>query len=292
MFAFREEKFFDFALELFVKAGHTDSVEPEFKNHSAKQFIYFDCDKNFSLSQKQRCAINFFDNISRLFTVQEVAIFSLNLTAPKSERSQAAHDVNLLIQSCVKEKATICLSQHDEEIIFSFAGYDWSCFLSDWYTIEDEILERMDISNMTVTNGREYFCDFINAFARQYYFSDSAPTFYDLVPMNFFANLIFASTRDELEEILIDKKFSAVKDYGDDYVEYNKILPKDFVDNEYELDLILQEAENVQLTLDFDKENLSETESNSDNLSEIDFTIFNDPELLLKYMENNIDESR
>lgn len=207
MFAICAEKFFDFALKLFAKAGHTDVVEPELKNHSAKQFIYFDCDKNLSLSQKQRRTINFFDNISRLFTFQEIAIFSLNLTV-------------------------------------------------------------------------------INIFARKYYFSDSAPTFYDLVPINFFADITFSNTRSELEEILIDQKFSAVKVYGNDYVEYDKILPKDFVDNEYELDLILQEAENIQLNLDFNEENLSQTESISDNLSEIDTKIFDDPERLLNYVEN------
>lgn len=287
MFYISAEKFFDFALKLFAKAGHIDAVEPEFKNHSAKQFVYFDCDKNFFLSEKQRKSINFFDNISRLFTFQEIAIFSLSLTAPKNERSQAAHDVNLLIQFCVNEKATICLSQHGEEIIFSFAGYDWSCFLSDWYSSEEEILKRLDISNMAVTDGREYFCDFIDAFARKYYFSGSVPTFYDLVPINFFTDFKLSNTHIELEEILIDKKFSFVKDYGDDYVEYDKFLPKDVEDNELELDLILQEAENIQLNLDFDEEDLSETESTSDDSAEIDAEILDDPELLFDYIQKN-----
>ena len=177
MFSSCAEKFFECALALFAESGHTDATEPEFTNHSAKQFIYLDCDKNISLSRKQRDSLLLFDNISRLFTIKGISFFSLNLLVSSSERSQAAHNSHMLIQSVVNDQATICMFRLADEIILSFAGYGLTCILSDWYSSEDKILEKLDIANMTIANNREYFFDFVSIFARQYYFSNNAPTF-------------------------------------------------------------------------------------------------------------------
>ena len=284
MFSSCAEKFFEYALELFVKSGHTDATEPEFTNHSTKQFIYLDCDKNFSLSQKQRDVFRLFDNISRLFTIKGIAFFSLNLLGTHSERSQAAHNSHMLIQSVVKNQATICMSRHADEIILSFAGYGSNCILSDWYSSEYKILERLDIANMTIADVKEYFLDFVSIFARHYYFSNK-PTFYDSLPLNFFSDWKSDVTREEIEEFLREQRFSIVKEYGNDYVEYSTFVLEDAVDNEYEFDLILQEAENVQIIFS-DKEDLTkQTESDEYDLSEIDTNIFADPELLLNYID-------
>ena len=285
MFLSCAENFFEYALKLFAKSGHTAATTPEFMNHSAKQFIYLDCDKNFSLSREQRDILQLFDNISRLFSVNGIVFFSLNLLTPRSGRSQAAHDIHMLIQAAVKDRATICLARHADEVIFSFAGYGANCLLSDWYSSDDEILQRLDIANMTIANGREYFCDFVSIFARHYYFFNNTPTFYDLVPINFFADLKSDITRKEEEEILIEQRFSFVKDYGNDYVEYSATPPEDSVDNECEFDLILHEAENVEISFS-DVEDLPEqTKLDEYNPSEIDANIFDDPELLLSYIE-------
>lgn len=232
MFSSCAEKFFEYALVLFTKSGHTDATEPEFTNHSAKQFIYLYCDKNFSLSQKQRDAFRLFDNISRLFTIKGIAFFSLNLLGVRSERNQAAHNSHMLIQSVVKNQATICMSRHVDEIILSFASYGSTCILSDWYSSEYKILEKLDIANMTIKDNREYFFDFVSIFARHYYFSNNSPTFYDSLPLNFFSDWKSDVTREEIEEFLIDQKFSVVKEYGTDYVEYSTLSPEDSVDNE------------------------------------------------------------
>ena len=77
MFSSCAEKLFEYALSLFSESGHTDAIEPEFINHSAKQFIYLDCDKNIALSGEQRDILNLFDNISRLFTVKDIASLSI-----------------------------------------------------------------------------------------------------------------------------------------------------------------------------------------------------------------------
>lgn len=288
MFSNCAEKFFEYALGLFTESGHTAAIEPEFINHSAKQFIYLDCDKNFYLSHKQRDMLNLFNNISRLFTVKEIAFFSLNLLIDHSDRSQAAHNVHTLIQSVVNEKATICLSLHADEIIFSFAGYGSACLLSDWYSTEERILERLDIANMTIANNREYFYDLISIFARRYYFPNSTSTFYDLLPLNFFSDSENEVSREEIEKFLNDQKLSVVRDYGNDYVEYNVLHLEDDVDNEYELDLILKEAENVQINFSDEEDLLEQINSDEYDLSDIAPEIFADPELLLDYIENSL----
>lgn len=285
MFLSCAEEFFEYAMALFVESGHTDATKPEFMNHSAKQFIYIDCDKNISLSCEQRNFLKLFDNISRLFTVNGIAFFSLNLLTSSSERSQSVHNIHMLIQSVVNDRATICLSRHADKIIFSFAVYGSACLLSDWYSNDDRILERLDIANMTIADNREYFYDFISIFARRYYFSNSTPTSYDLLPLNFFSDSKNDITREELKEILSDQKFSVTKDYGNDYVEYATIPPEDAVDNEYEFDLILQEAENVQISFSDEEDLPEQTEADEYDLSEIDTNIFDDPELLLDYIE-------
>ena len=284
MLSSRAENFFEYALALFSKSGHTDVATPEFANHSAKQFILTDCDKNISLSQKQRNMFTLFDNISRLFTVKRIAVFSLNLLTSRSERSRAAHNIHMLIQSFVNDRATICLFRHADEIIFSFAGHGLTCILSDWHSCEDKILERLDIANMTITDGKEYFFDFVSAFARRYYFSDK-PTFYELLPLDFFSDWKSDITREEIEEFLIDQRFSAVKEYGNDYVEYDTSPPKDSVDNEYEFDLILREAENVQIDFSEEEDSPEQTAPDEYDLSDIPPEIFADPELLLNYIE-------
>ncbi len=285
MFSSCAEKFFEYALELFVKSGHTDATEPEFTNHSAKHFIYLDCDKNFSLSQKQRDILLLFDNISRLFTIKGTAFFSLNLLVSSSERSQAAHNSHMLIQSLVNDQATICMSRLADEIILSFAGYGSTCILSDWYSSEYKILERLDIANMTITDNREYFFDFVSIFARHYYFSNNSPTFYDSLPLNFFSDWKSDITREEIEEFLIDQKFSVVKEYGNDYVGYDTPSPEYSVDNEYEFDLVLQEAENVQISFSEEEDSPEQTDADEYDLSNIPPEIFDDPELLLNYIE-------
>ena len=141
------------------------------------------------------------------------------------------------------------------------------------------------IANMTIADVKEYFFDFISIFARRYYFSNSTPTFYELLPLNFFSDLKFDMVREEIEECLINQKFSVVKEYGNDYVEYSTFLSEDAIDNEYEFDLILQEAENVQISLSDEEDLPEQTNSDEDDLSDIPHEIFADPELLLNYIE-------
>jgi len=272
LFSCCAENFFEYALELFANSGHTDAIQAEFINHSAKQFFYLDCGKHVYLSRNQRKIFTRCDNISRLFTFNTVTFFSINLSVPRSDRSQTAHNIHSLIQSVVDDQATICLFRHADKIMFSFAGYNFGCILSDWYSNEDEFFDKLNIANMTIANAEEYFLDFVSLFIREYYFFKSLPKLYETLQLKLFFY------RDDFNESF---------DCNEDYVEYTKPLPKKSADND-EFYLFFQESEIVKTTSSDEQQTESEDEL---DLSEIDDKVFDDPELLLEYIEKFSDKT-
>lgn len=127
-----DEKFFYiFSMELFNNAGHVFTLSPEFINHSPKQFVYFDNRTDTILSRTQRELFQSFNNISRLFSVNNCIFFSMNLITAENNRSQAAHDIHTLIHSLTESEGTICLFRHENKIMLSLAGFGYSCILSD-----------------------------------------------------------------------------------------------------------------------------------------------------------------
>lgn len=69
------EKLYTYAMELFFKAGHAATSEPEFINHSPTQFVYFDNKSDVDLSREQRNLLGTFNNVSRLFSVNGCVFF-------------------------------------------------------------------------------------------------------------------------------------------------------------------------------------------------------------------------
>ena len=70
--------FYRDAMELFYEAGHVSTLDPEFFNHSAQEFVYFDNSTDVAISKDQRYLLELVNNISRLFTVNRCAFFSAN----------------------------------------------------------------------------------------------------------------------------------------------------------------------------------------------------------------------
>ena len=290
MFSSEPEKFFEYALELFSRTGHTDISAPEFFNHSARRFVYFDNEKNLSLNFQQRDKLNDFDNVSRLFTAYGIAFFSANLLTSLSDRSQTAHDVHALMHTVSDNVATICLFRHANEIILSFAFDGLGCLLSDWYAPDDEdFTERLNVANFSVIDGNEYFCDLVNFFARAYYFLNSTPTAYSILPIDLFSGNEEVS-REEIEDFIMEQKFSAVKEYGNDYIECDAAQLDSFDDTPDELDSVLLEAEEVEFVFEGEEASVNDDDI-PEELSEIDEEIFDDPSRLLEYLEKNSPQS-
>lgn len=282
MFLPEAENFFEYALEVFSQTGHTDADTPEFANHSASQVVYVDNKKNLPLNRRQRGRLKIFDNVSRLFTTCDVAFFSANLSTSRSDRSQAAHDAHVLIHASCDDAATVCLFRHADKIILSFAGNGTGCLLSDWFEPNDEnFFERLDVANFPVDDD-EYFRNMIYLLARRYYFTDSSPTAYSLLPIDFFTG--GELSHEEFEDFILEQKFSAVKTYGDDYVERDVTQFDSLDETIAELDSVLLEAEDVEFVLDNEEPNedsLAEVDA-LDEFAGIDSEDFADPSKLLE----------
>ena len=46
--------FYRDAMELFYETGHVSTLDPEFFNHSAQEFVYFDNSTDVAISKDQR----------------------------------------------------------------------------------------------------------------------------------------------------------------------------------------------------------------------------------------------
>lgn len=166
------EKLYIYAMELFCRAGHVATSDPEYVNHSPQQFAYFDNKADVALTREQRSLFRAFNNISRLFTANRCAFFSINLLSSRLNRSQMAHDIHSMIHPIVDVAGTICLFRFEDEIVLSLEGFGQRCILSDWYPLFDEneeLLEKVNIANMSIKRSADYFRDMVYMLARPYY---------------------------------------------------------------------------------------------------------------------------
>ena len=299
------EYFYKYAMELFSRAGHVFTSFPEFVNHSPEQFVFFDNKSDIVLSRDQRMLFRVFNNVSRLFTANSCAFFSINLlTAPKG-RSQVAHDIHTLIHPIIGAEGTICLFRYNTEVMISFLGFGYRCILSDWYSMDDDfdnLLERLDIANMSIRREADYFSDMIFSLARYYYLHDQ-PTTFELLPVDFVSSAgLDGVDRDEIDRQIEYELASPQHNYEDEYVEYdesNKSAVSKREDVIAELDLMLLEMDDDNdnpFGEEIDSED-DDTFGESDEYVErdnyefddVDPEIFRDPTLMVKWL-NKSDE--
>ena len=296
------EVFYKYAMDLFYKAGHVFTSTPEFFNHSPEQFVYFDNRSDVALSREQRALFRVFNNVSRLFSVNDCVFFSVNLLTNRESRSQTAHDIHMMIHPITGSIGTICLFKYDDEVMMSFAGFGYRCILSDWYPMDadiDRLLERLDIANISIAQEVGYFNDMVYFLARDYYLH-AQPTTYELLPIDFISNAgIDGVDREEIDKKIEYELAAPQRNYGDDYVVYDETAVTKGEDINAELDLML-------LEMDDDNDNPfgEEIESEDDDLDEddtfdesdedaekdfyefddVDPEIFRDPTLMVKWL--------
>ena len=292
------ELFYSYAMELFFKAGHVSTFEPEFINHSPEQFVYFDNKSDIAISREQRGLLKIFDNVSRLFTNNGCAFFSINLLTTRSNRSQAAHDIHIMIHPIVGSAGTICLFRNDDEVMLSFEGFGYRCFLSDWYPMEDDydhLLERLDIANMPCDRGLDYFSDMVYSLARQYYLY-SEPTTFEILPVDFITSSgIDEIDREELDRYIEYVLASPLREYGFDFVDYDESITTKGKGISAELDLLLLEidddndnqfGEQIESS-DYGLDEDESFEQDEYEFDDVDPEIFRDPSLMVKWIQKN-----
>ena len=297
------EELYTYAMGLFFKAGHVATLKPEYINHSPEQFMYFDNRTDVVLTREQRGMFKAFNNVSRLFTVNQCAFFSINLLTTKTNRSQAAHDIHTMIHPIIKANGTICLFRCDDEVMLTFEGYGYRCFLSDWYPMEDDLdhlLERLDISNMSIDSGADYFLDIVFSLARNYYLY-SSPSIYEILPIDFISSAgVDGIDREAIDEYVQYVLMTPLREYGDDYIEYDESITTKTRSMDVDLDLMLLEMANEDDNpfgdeLESEDDSYGEDEyddydNSSDERDEYEFDdvdpeIFRDPTLMVKWLK-------
>lgn len=297
------ECFHLYAMELFMKTRHVAASLPEFVNRSPEQFIYLDNKSDVSLSSNQRSMFNMFNNISRLFTFNSCAFFSINLLTIKAERSQIAHDIHTMIHPMIGSDASVCVFRYDDEMLFTFVGYELRCILSDWYSIEtddDCLTEKLDIGNVSIDRSRDYFMDMVYMLARKYYLY-SQPSTFELFPISFISDVgIEDIDRESINQYTAYELSAPQREFGDDYVEYDEVADKHVVDIDAELDLMLLEmdedgnsnpfGDEIEPEDEFDQDEPDDEEINGSRHDKYEYESFDpqlfcDPVLMVKFLE-------
>lgn len=294
-----EEIFYTYAMKLLSSSGHVATSEPKFSNHLPEQFLFFDNKAGVSLSPNQRAMFKMFSCISHLFSVHGCAFFSMNLLTTKKNRSQVAYDLHTMIHPFVGTDGTICFFRFNDEVMLSFEGYGSRCILSDWYFMyehNEQLIDKLNIANMSIKSGVDYFYDMIYVLSRRYYLT-SQPTVYDILPIDFISNVEFDKVgREELNECVEYELAAPKREYGDDYVEYDESSKPQPLDIDADLDLMLLEMD------DLDDNPFGEEIKNEDNdetsehdefeqedeyeFDNVNPEIFRDPTLMIKWLNS------
>ena len=297
------EQFYKYAMELLSNAGHVFTMTPDFFNHTSDRFIYFDIGADIYLSKDQRLLLREFDNVSQLFSVNGCVFFSMNITSSKKVRSQVAYDIHTMIQSSIPDAVrTVCIHKNYDYVMLSFAEFEKRCVLSDWYPIEDDsmqLLERLDIANMSVDNGQDYFLDMVYSLARKYYLR-KPPVTYELYPIDFLSSVGYEDIdREAINQHIENELAQPQHEYGDDYVECGDTEKSRKLNVGAELDLMLLELDNEtdiffeddgSEEVDFAEdsyEDMMENPQDKYEFDDVDPDIFIDPTLMVKWLSRN-----
>lgn len=294
---FEGESFYRYTMALFFEAGHIFTPIPEYYNHSAEQFAYFDNKAGVSLSLNDRTLLKRFNNVSRLFTINKCVFFSINLVSMRSERSEYAHSIHSMLHPSIDADGTIFVFRFEDEVMLSFMGFGYRCILSDWYPMidpHDALLHRLDIINISIDSGREYFNDLIYNLAREYYIVSGKAVTCDLLPIDSLTRIERDEiTREDLDEIIHEKMLAAYREYGDDYIEYDDEVIS--IRNES----ISSSLDMMLLDMDIDDGNPFDEEIEDDDFeseddaftrdeyefADFDPEVFRDPTLLVKLLK-------
>lgn len=296
------ESFYTYAMELFFKAGHVTTFVPKFANHSSERFVYFDNPGRVSLSPYQRSLFTMFDNVSHLFSVNDCAFFSMELLTTRGSRSQGARDIHIMIHPIVGVDGTICLFRFDDEVMLSFVGYGVQCILSDWYLMDDnngQLIEKLNIANVSLRSGYDYFSDMVYTLSRQYYLTPQ-PMIYELIPIDFITNAEFDKVdKEELNDFIVHELAALQRKYGDDYVEYDDFFKSQAINVGADLDLMLLEmddeddnpfGEEIEVGENDDDDFFDEYEQRDEyEFDDVDPEIFRNPIHMIKWL-NQIGE--
>ena len=198
---------------------------------------------------------------------------------------------------------SIVFFKNRESYIISFADNDCSHILSDWWDIETnyyDVVERIGVENIFLETCKDYFFDFLFAIAREYYihpisFEEAA---YGLMPIDYISKSLssdFPISKEDVKKMIESNLVTFESLYGDDYVEpvytgMDELVKYHNISDEIDrisFELELAEDENNDQFEYEDDEFIEDNEADivEDYDEDIDPAIFDDPVLMVKWLE-------
>ena len=305
-------KFYEYAFTILSEAGHVTTSSPIYVNHSSGETLYIDSSKDVVTNRFERDLLSLIDNVSLLVDVrwpgvvpeldENVQIYSATVDFSERCRSQNIADIHHLLQKYWNCTHSIVFFKNKESYLISFADKDRSHILSDWFSITyewDEIVERVGIENIAIDTCENYFLDFLYATAREYCirpvsFEEAS---YGLMPLDYISKSLSSDiplSRDEIKNMIRDNLLFFELMYGDDYVEpqYTGMEERTYYHNiSDEIDRISFELEledtddEEQFSFEDDLDDSDNDDIFDDYDEDIDPAIFDDPTLMVKWLE-------
>lgn len=305
------ERFCDYILELCCDAGLTSASMPLTRNQSARQIVYIDTSSDILLSLSQRKQLDSINNISHLFDIEasdfdlphesnRISFYSVVISTVHSERSQLAVDTHSFLHTAFGVETSIVFYVLDGHVMLSMTGYGHKCILSDWFSLYSEfpiLVNKMDISNLSLKSSKSFLLDFIFSCARWYY---THPYSYDYAAFELFQSDFFKIhdikdvEPEQLETIIRQAKNKAIIEYGDDYIDQEEVIVTVSDDYNIDLELLLldidtEEEENPfgEDMEEFHTGNEDDDTSDDYEYEDLDPALLDNPVLLMKWLEKN-----
>lgn len=311
-------QFYEYVSKLLYEAGHMITSDPVYTNHSASEALYIDSSKDVAVSRFDRTLLMQISNISQLLEIkwpgvvddltENVQIYSITIDAPDRNRSHIVADVHRLLHQYWDCHHSIIFFKNRQQYIISFANKDHSHILSDWFDINvdlDDVVEKIDIANISLENSIGYFSDFIYSIARKYYLYPISveEATYGMIPLTFVASAFGVKTEASKDDIKALAKANLLYYetlYGDDYVapilvgydeqaQFRRMATElDRISFELELAAELDD-DGIGAAFDDDSDELDEFDDGFDDEldDDLDPAIFDDPVLMVKWLERH-----
>lgn len=306
--------FYKIANQISLQAGLCSTIAPRYYNVAPVGFYLNYSNQGIVLDDDQRNYFNKVNNISELFVLDnnsiesfkshKVGVFSYAIDVSQKDRSIAAYDIHSFFHFLSGYDISIVFVKHLDNMMVTVKSTESECYLSDWYSIDDcdELIEKLFIYELDIDSIQSFYESLLFSVVRDYYKqsynSDYLP--YIVLPEYYINNSDLDKVdKDEIKGIVEDFLNQPIIKYGYDYVYYNSsIINIQFEeieiseDDDLTLDLEylrLEEAKEDRLKYD-DFEEINEEESEDESyyddfeLDDIDERVFDDPELMLKWL--------
>jgi hypothetical protein len=295
-----EADFYNYALDMFREAGHADCIIPLYANHTLKQAVYLDSTHAQLLDEDEKEVLKAAYNISHLFDLdykvfdkghKKISYYSIVLECSKDVRSQTANNIHKVIHRSFNVDASIVLFLLNGNIMLSIVNDSNDIYLSDWYEYfygVDELIERINICNLPLTDEYHFVDELVYCCARDYYLHPlpHGRLLFSLLPDNYltlYPDSDYGTLMDALDAVI-----NEVKDkYGNDYVEPDHSIPVSTEEIEDQLELIGLELASIENEEDLDVEQESSNPMDKYEYRNIPKDVLSDPIRLLKWIESN-----